>query len=75
MVSPGTNEDRSFGEVKPSSSILFIVSDETEVTPKTASDRFTEDVTTEPEIVSLVSGKAGGMMATSNDVSKTASIS
>ena len=57
----------------PLSSIFLIVNEVMEVTPVIEAELFTEDVTTEPVIVSLTS--VTGVGAISKDVSKDASIS
>lgn len=61
------------GDEIPLSSIFLIVNEVMEVTPVIEADRFTEEVTTEPEIVSLAS--VTGVDAISKDVNKDASIS
>lgn len=61
------------GDEIPLSSIFLIVNEVMEVTPVIEADRFTEEVTTEPVIVSLTS--VTGVDAISKDVNKDASIS
>ena len=61
------------GDEIPLSSIFLIVNEVMEVTPVIEADRFTEEVTTEPAIVSLTS--VTGVDAISKDVNKDASIS
>ena len=73
MFSPGTTADRFFGDAMPRSSIPLIRKEETPGRSEMMSSRLAEDVTTEPEIVSLTS--VTGVVAIMKDVSKDANIS
>lgn len=53
MFNPGITDDRSLGDEIPLSSIFLIVNEVMEATPVIEVGRFTEEVTTEPEIVSF----------------------
>ncbi len=72
MFNPGITDDRSLGDEIPLSSMFLIVNEVTEVTPVIEGGRFTEEVTTEPEIVSFTWGT--GWKAINNEVARAVSI-